>query len=102
LSFQRLVEYFGSYDEYKQANPDSKLMAADYTGYFETGDAVQKILVSENVRLLRQFPDLAATLMVLPFDGKTYTINLERQAVNDYLGFKVEELNTADGCLRLK
>lgn len=80
----------------KQANPDSPLTEDDYKGYFDTGDAIEKILVGENVRLLRQFPDLTATSMVLPYGGQTYSIDLDRQAVNEYLGFKVEELSLED------
>lgn len=91
------IEYYGSFEEYKQANPDSLLKEEDYKSYFETGDAVEKILVSENVRLLRQFPDLTATSMILTYDGKTYSIDLDRQEVNEYLGFKVEELSSSDG-----
>ncbi|KOO42687.1 hypothetical protein AMD01_16200 [Priestia koreensis] len=93
-----LVEYYGSFEEYKQANPNSNLTETDYKGYFETGDAIEKILVSENTRLLRQFPELTATSMALPYGGKTYSIDLERKEVNEYLGFKVEELTPgADG-----
>jgi hypothetical protein len=91
------VEYYGSFDEYKQANPNTNLTETDYKAYFETGDAVEKILVSENVRLLRQFHELTATSMILPYGGKTYSIDLDRKGVNEYLGFKVEELSTGDG-----
>lgn len=91
------IKYYGSYEEYKQGNPDNLLKEEDYKNYFETGDAVEKILVSENVRLLRQFPDLTATSMVLPYDGKKYSIDLDRQEVNEYLGLKVEELISSDG-----
>ena len=34
--------------------------------------------------------------MVLPYGGKTYSIDLDRKEVNDYLGFKVEELSIED------
>ena len=91
-----LIEFFGSYDEFKQVKPESPLTEEEYKGYFETGDAIEKILVGENVRLLRQFPDLVSTSMVLPYGGKTYSIDLDRKEVNDYLGFKVEELSIED------
>ena len=91
------IEYFSTFDEYKQANAQSMLTEEDYKEYFETGSAIEKIFVSENVRLLRQFPSLSGMHMVLPFDGKTYTMDVDRQQVNDYLGFNVEELSTDDG-----
>jgi hypothetical protein len=91
-----LIEFYGSYDEFKQAKPDSPLTEEEYKGYFETGDAIEKIFVGENVRLLRQFPDLDSTSMVLPYGGKTYSTDLNRKEVNDYLGFKVEELSVEE------
>lgn len=91
------IEYFGSYDEFIKAKPESLLKKEDYNSYFDTGDAIEKILVGENVRLLRQFPDLTSTSMVLPYGGKTYSIDLDHIAVTDYLGFKVEDLKVDDG-----
>ncbi|WP_010288185.1 hypothetical protein [Kurthia massiliensis] len=91
------VDYFGNYEEYKKANPDSQVTEESYKQYFDSGDAIEKILVSENVRLLREFPDLKSTSMSLPYEGKEYSINLNRQHANEYLGFKIEDLNTEDG-----
>lgn len=96
------IEYFGNYEEYKAAKPESNVGEEIYTEYFETGDAISKILVSENVRLLRQFPDLTSTSMVLRYDGKTYSIDLDRAAANEYLGFKIEELSATDGSWQSK
>lgn len=90
------IEYFGNYEEYKKANPDSRVTEESYKQYFDSGDAIEKIFVSENVRLLREFPDLTSTSMTLPYEGKTYSMNLKRQDTNDYLGFNVEDLNTED------
>lgn len=91
------IEFYSSFEEYKTDNPDSQLSEEDYKEYFETGDAVEKILVKENVRILRQFPNLTSTSMILPYNGKIYSIDLNREEVNEYLGFKVEELSTSDG-----
>ncbi|WP_052343536.1 hypothetical protein [Bacillus massiliigorillae] len=91
------IEYFSTFDEYKTANPQGLLTEDDYKGYFDSGEAIQKIFVGENVRLLRQFPALDSTSMTLSFDGKSYSIDLKRDEVNAYLGFKVEELSTNDG-----
>ncbi|MFF5994303.1 hypothetical protein AAGS61_06050 [Lysinibacillus sp. KU-BSD001] len=91
-----VIEFYNNFEEYKNDNPDSLLKEDDYKGYFETGDAIEKILVIENVRLLRQFPALTGAKMTLPFEGKTYSIDMDRASVNDYLGFKVEDLKTED------
>lgn len=92
-----IIEYFGSYEEFKAAKQNSPLKKEDYASYFDTADAIDKLLVSEPVRLLRQFPSLEAVSMYLPYEGKTYSIKLKRQEVNEYLGFKVEKLSTSDG-----
>ncbi|TYS66790.1 hypothetical protein FZD47_02565 [Bacillus infantis] len=93
---QSVINFYSNFEEFKSDNPDTQLNTEDYTGYFETGDAIKKILVIENVRLLRQFPTLDGAKMTLPFEGKTYSIDLNRKSVNDYLGFKVEDLSTED------
>lgn len=92
-----MIEYYGSYEEFKAAKPNSLLNKEDYTSYFDTGDAIEKLLVSEPVRLLSQFPSLEAISIHLPYDGKTYSIELKRQEVNEYLGFNVEKLSVSDG-----
>lgn len=91
-----VITFYGDFDEFKAAKPDSNLTEEDYKGYFETGDAVKKILVIENVRLLRQFPTLNGSIMTLPYDGNTYSIEMDRESVNEYLGFNVEDLKTED------
>lgn len=91
-----IIQFYNDYNEYKKSNPDSLLTEDDYQGYFDTEETIEKILVVENVRLLRQFPNLTGAKMTLPFKGKVYSIEMDREAVNDYLGFNVEELKTED------
>ncbi len=91
------IKYVKSYKEYKKLKPNSSLKESDYQDYFSTVDKIDKILVGESVRLLRQFPALKQVSIQLPFNGKTYSIKVERKQVNDYLGFKVEELRVDDG-----
>ncbi|WP_263560126.1 hypothetical protein [Paenibacillus polymyxa] len=90
-----LIDFYGTYSEYKKENPDSPINKEEYGDYFST-KAIQKILVGESVRLLRQFPDLSAISIVLPFDGKTYSTDLDRSSLNNFLGYKIESLSTKD------
>ena len=85
------IEYFGNYAEY-ESHTDGFLSKEVYDAYFGTGNTVLKILVSEPVRLMRKFPELIGASMVLPYEGKTYTIDVSREEVNAYFGFKVEDL----------
>ncbi|MGG0722843.1 hypothetical protein ABE069_12130 [Bacillus mycoides] len=90
------ITFHDSFASYKSANPTSSNSEEQYKQYFSTGDAIEKMFVSEPARLLRQFPDLNAVKMTLPFEGKTYNINLDRKSLNTHLGFKIEDLKVED------
>ncbi|EEM82323.1 hypothetical protein bthur0011_35380 [Bacillus thuringiensis serovar huazhongensis BGSC 4BD1] len=90
------ITFHDSFASYKSAKPDSNVTEELYKQYFSTGDAIEKMFVSEPARLLRQFPDLNTVKMTLPFDGKTYSTNLDRNSLNTYLGFKIEDLKVED------
>uniref|UniRef100_UPI001F55D8B9 hypothetical protein n=1 Tax=Bacillus cereus group sp. BfR-BA-01309 TaxID=2920286 RepID=UPI001F55D8B9 len=90
------ITFHDSFASYKSTKPDSNVTEEQYKQYFSTGDAIEKMFVSEPARLLRQFPDLNTVKMTLPFDGKTYTTSLERNGLNTYLGFKIEDLKVED------
>ncbi|MES5865315.1 hypothetical protein [Bacillus cereus group sp. RP32] len=90
------ITFHDSFASYKSANPTSSNTEDQYKQYFSTGDAIEKMFVSEPARLLRQFPDLNTIKMNLPFDGKTYSTSLDRNSLNSYLGFKIEDLKVED------
>ncbi|QNR70174.1 hypothetical protein IAQ67_14610 [Paenibacillus peoriae] len=90
-----LIDFYGTYSDYKKGNPSGLIKKEEYEDYFSTKE-IQKILVGESARLLRQFPDLNAISIVLPFDGKTYSIDLDRSSINNFLGYKIESLSTED------
>ncbi|WP_264447887.1 hypothetical protein [Bacillus cereus] len=90
------IVFHDSYQSYKSAKPDSNVTEELYKQYFSTGDDIEKMFVSEPARLLRQFPDLNTVKMTLPFDGKTYNTSLDRNSLNSYLGFKIEDLKVED------
>ncbi|MDA2731783.1 hypothetical protein PDR34_18565 [Bacillus cereus] len=90
------ITFYDSFASYKSTKPDSNVTEEQYKQYFATGDAIEKIFVSEPARLLRQFPDLNTVKMTLPFNGKTYTTSLDRDSLNTYLGFKIEDLKVED------
>ncbi|PEI78325.1 hypothetical protein [Bacillus wiedmannii] len=90
------IIFHDSFASYKSANPTSSNTEDQYKQYFSTGDAIEKMFVSEPARLLRQFPDLNTVKMNLPFNGKTYSTSLDRNSLNSYLGFKIEDLKVED------
>ncbi|MGH1256651.1 MULTISPECIES: hypothetical protein [Bacillus] len=93
---QAEITFYDSFESYKTNNPDSKIDDKSYKQYFSTGHTIEKLLVSEPARLLRQFPALNSVKMTLPFEGKTYSINLDRNELNKYIGLKIEDLKVED------
>lgn len=87
------LEYYDSYDNYKAAKPDSKISKEDFNNYWSTGDAINKALMEEPLRLLREFPELQNVSMILPFQGKHYFTNVDRSTVEEYLKFKLASLD---------
>lgn len=87
-----VIDFYDNFDAYKAANPDSNVTEEDYKLYFETSDTIDRILVTESVRLLRKTPALSGVKTTLPFEGKLYTIDLNRNSLTEYLGFDVGEL----------
>ncbi|WP_226035418.1 helix-turn-helix domain-containing protein [Aquibacillus saliphilus] len=90
------INYFDSFEEYINHNSQSKLDCNDYNNYFETGDKVNKILVEESVRLLRQFHFLESININIPYLDNEHIIKINRKELNDYLGYKVEDLEVQD------
>ncbi|WP_310877102.1 excalibur calcium-binding domain-containing protein [Priestia megaterium] len=87
-----IVKYADSFAAYKKENPNSKVTEDSYKNYFGTGEAIQKIMVGEPARLLKQFEGLESVSLTLPFEGKVYTTDITREELNKYLGFKIESL----------
>ncbi|HDR7793060.1 TPA: hypothetical protein QCY19_001610 [Bacillus luti] len=96
------IIFYDSFTTYKAAHADSTTTEEQYKQYFSTGDTIEKIFVEESSRLLRRFHALNSVKMSLTFEGKNYSINLSRKDLNDYLGFKVESLNVANGSWKSK
>ncbi|QRG68603.1 hypothetical protein [Brevibacillus choshinensis] len=89
------VIYFSDteFEDYKNANPKSVVTKEEMLGYWTSGDAINKNLMSEPVRLLREFPDLSKVSMGLALQGKTYSVEMTRKTVTDYFGIDLNELN---------
>ncbi|MGF9946053.1 hypothetical protein ABEX44_22760 [Priestia megaterium] len=97
-----IVKYADSFATYKAENPNSSVTEDDYKMYFEGGDAIQKIMVGEPARLLKQFEGVESVSLTLPFEGKTYSTEITREELNSYLGFKIESLGEDSDAWRSK
>ncbi|MED3621898.1 MULTISPECIES: hypothetical protein [Bacillus cereus group] len=90
------IQYVDSFDEYVTLNKNPGNDAKTYEEYFGTGDRINKILTQESARLLRQFSFLENVLINIPFKGIVYEIELNRDKLNSYLGYKIEDLSIQD------
>ncbi len=80
------ITFFSNFKQYKVANPQSEVRNNDYQDYFSTGDEINKILMEESTRLLKEFPAANEIKMTLPFDGDTYSIDLQEDAAKQFYG----------------
>ena len=87
------VIYCDTYEEYRNIKPKSKLPKEEFLRYFSTGDKVAKILLTEPIRLLRQFPELKRVGLRI----KGYTFFADKEVVNNLLNINIEQLSLDDG-----
>ncbi|MGE6401795.1 hypothetical protein [Bacillus cereus] len=90
------ITFYDSFAAYKAAHADSTTTEEQYKQEFSTEDTIEKMFVEESARILRRFHALNSINMTLPFEGKTYNINLSRDSLNAYLGFDIESIKVAD------
>ncbi|MDR4997911.1 hypothetical protein [Brevibacillus parabrevis] len=77
----------------KKAKPDTKLKETDFKDYWESGDGINKVLMEEPIRLLREFPALQKVTLTVNHDKK-YSISVDRATVEDYLKVNLAEIGT--------
>ena len=86
------IEYVKNFDEYQKINPHSKLTKKDLDVYWSTGKAIKKAMNDGSVRLMRKLDFVEETEITLPYKGKTYTINVSKNKLEDFLGRNFEEV----------
>jgi len=84
---------YGTFDEAKKAHPESKTTEENYNLYWSTGDAVSKTLFEGPVRLLREFPELGSVTIKIPFEGKTYSVDIDRATAEKYFNVNLAEMH---------
>lgn len=84
---------YSTYDEFKALNPDSTISEEDYSIYWGLNDAINKVLMEEPIRILREFPGLQQVNMKIPFEGKIHKVQLDRNAIEKYLNVDLEEIH---------
>ncbi|WP_059040600.1 hypothetical protein [Paenibacillus rubinfantis] len=54
---------------------------------------MNKALMEESTRLFREFPALASVQVSLPFQGKTYYVDVTKQEIEDYFDVNFADLH---------
>jgi hypothetical protein len=80
------IKFYSNYEAYKKGNPDSMISEDDYKMYFDTGDGLEKILFKAPAYLFDKLPALDQLSVTLPYEGKTYSYDIKREEINDYIG----------------
>lgn len=95
------IFFYSNYEDYKANNENPLIGEKDYDEYF-TQNKIDKILVGEPARILREFPFLNNVYIALPFGSALFEVNITREQLEVFLGFKIEKLHVFDGSWRTK
>ncbi|PLS18946.1 hypothetical protein CVD28_00670 [Bacillus sp. M6-12] len=91
-SLNGYMEFLDSYEEFQTAYPDVKLTKETYDAYFNDEVNVQKMLVHESVRMLRNNPDTETLFVTLTTNTTAYKMELKYEELTKFLGFDVRTL----------
>ncbi|EHQ90204.1 hypothetical protein [Desulfosporosinus youngiae] len=90
------ILFVKDYAELKSVKPENKITEDDYKNYWSKGDAINKTLSIETVRLFKEFEGLSKINMVLPFQGKEYNLSVDRKAVEEFFNLDLTSLKQTD------
>jgi hypothetical protein len=89
------IFFYNSYQEFREDKNTTQITEEDYQEYF-TQNSIEKILVGEPARILREFPFIDSVEIKIP----NYAINIKRDLLNEFLGFRIEQTSVFDGTWR--
>lgn len=90
------IHFYNSYSEYKSENPNTLITEAQYLDYFGTFNKIEKWIVLEPARVLRDFKEIDCIEVTLPFEKDTYHATIHRYNLNKYLGFDITTIDPND------
>lgn len=90
------IHFYNSYEEYLNDNPHSQNTKEDYLNYFGTKSIIEKWIVLEPARILRDYTEIDNVEVTLPFEGKVYHATVNREQLNKFIGFDITTLNPND------
>ncbi|MEC2335219.1 MULTISPECIES: hypothetical protein [Bacillus subtilis group] len=96
LDAQRMlfITYYSSYEEAKSY--EEEISEENYNNYFSQGK-IEKLIVVESARLLREYPFVESISIDLTVDGSKYDSLVTREKFNSMTGCEIENLSLSDG-----
>lgn len=64
----------------------------EHDDYWESGEKIQKALVSIPARIMMKLDFVNSVNLTIPFNDKIYTTNISRQDLEKYTGYSMEEI----------
>lgn len=87
-----IINFVSSYSEYEEIAPDTNLTKNDYLGYWESGDAIRKALISGSVGIMKKIDFVDQVQIILPYKKEVYFIDVSKAALEDYLRMSFEDI----------
>ncbi|MCA9441777.1 MAG: hypothetical protein KC964_13285, partial [Candidatus Omnitrophica bacterium] len=87
------IQYYASFAEYMNANPQSGLTAEQFRNYWDSGDAVEKALMENSIRLFKEFPVLNEVNIFLPYQEEVFLVSLPKSQAESFLGVDFQRLH---------
>jgi len=88
------ITYIKNFKEYKKLNPQSGLTESDLKSYWSTSDAIKKMLVGSPVRIMKSLDFINEVKIILPFENRTYQIDVKRSELVKFIGQSINEIKS--------
>ena len=86
------MQFVKDYKEYKQFYPGPGASEKEYGYAFEKMSEIEKMMSEIPFKLLKKFPQAKAIRLVLPFKGKTYTVDMNRETIEKFTGTTFDQI----------
>lgn len=86
------IAYVKDFAEYQRLNPASTLTKEYLEGFWEGDDEYKKALVDGPVRLMRKLYFLEEVAMHLPYNGKTYSVKVNKPQLEAFTNISFAEI----------
>ncbi|GED14354.1 hypothetical protein [Aneurinibacillus migulanus] len=84
---------YADFEEHKKLHPKDKMTKQLFDDYWGTGDKINKVLMEEPLRLLREFPSLNDVKMTVNYNGKKYHVEVNRKTIEEYFNINLDEIH---------